>query len=71
MFDKYWDVLAEDMSLTLVFFYSEQMDFCELCENPFIDFYQRGQMWPLLGEGKSKGRVLEDLLVGRAAALLA
>lgn len=38
IFDKYWDVVAEEMSLTLAFSCSEQMDLCELCENLFIDF---------------------------------
>lgn len=38
MFDKYWGGVAQEMSLTLVFFCSEQMDLWELCENPCIDF---------------------------------
>lgn len=38
IFDKYWDVGAEEMSLTLAFSCSEQMDLGELCENIFADF---------------------------------
>lgn len=38
IFDKYWDIVAEEMFLTLTFSCSEQMDLCKLCENLFIDF---------------------------------
>lgn len=37
IFDKYWDVVAEETSLTLAFC-SEQMNLGELCENIFVDF---------------------------------